>query len=411
MRGLIRIQSRLLGGFFLFLPLIALPGQGLADPLMPVSSVTETDISAELLNDAVSQDSLELIIASAQRRGVINGAVVLVGTHDQILYHRSMGRAGATPQSPLLDRHALFDIASLTKVVATTTAVIQLIDRGEIHLLDPIGAFIPELEDSDITVLNLLTHTSGLNDIELNPVIPLSSAIDHAAYENKVPAGERFRYADINFILLGNLVRRVSGHCLDRYTEEELFKPLKMNHTGFKPKANGLQVASTVISKEQERTGLVQDDNARRLGGVAGHAGLFTTADDLARFVQMILNHGTLDGVKILSDRAVDQMTAPYFFSDGRIVRGLGWDRSSPFSSPKSRLFSEDSFGHTGYSGTSLWIDPAADLFVVLLTTRQDYHDKGAINGLRRDISTMAYRLFRSVRQSSLEEQLLLPLP
>ncbi len=379
------------------------------DTPAPQSLVTEQSLDA--LFDMVSRGDLELLLHSAQRRGIISGATLVVGSAREILYHISVGRAGQTEQAPPLDKHALFDVASLTKVIATSASIVQLMDQGKLRLLDPIGAYIPELEQSDITILQLLTHTSGLNDIGLHPIIPLSSAIDHAALAVNTSAGERFRYADINFVLLGNLVRRVSGQCLSDYSVQHIFEPLGMRHTSFKPKIGSRQIVSTIINKERELTGTVQDENAQRLGGVAGHAGLFSTADDLGRFARMLLGGGELDGTRILSKRAVEQMTAPYFYADGRVVRGLGWDRRSAFSSPKGRNFGDDSFGHTGYSGTSLWIDPAADLFVVLLTTRKDYQDKSTINGLRRDISTMAYRIFRPITAPTLMEEITQPLP
>jgi CubicO group peptidase (beta-lactamase class C family) len=205
--------------------------------------------------------------------------------------------------------------------------------------------------------------------------------------------GSRFLYADINFILLGELVRRISGLPLDRYAHQMFYQPLGMQTAGFTPSPSSNN-APTLGGGRIALSGVVQDENARILGGVAGHAGLFSSVHDLARFAGMLLSGGQLNGTRVLSSRAVAQMTAPYFFRNGRVVRGLGWDRESPFSAPKGTIFSEFSYGHTGYSGTSVWIDPDADLFVLLLTTRLDYQRLRSFNKLRADISTLAAALF-----------------
>ncbi len=189
------------------------------------------------------------------------------------------------------------------------------------------------------------------------------------------------------------MVRRISGKPLNLFSNDEFYRPLGMKNSGFLPQP-GIDSAVTLGRRNSVQSGTVQDENAQKLGGVAGHAGLFSTVTDLAKFSSMLLNHGQLKGVKVLSDRAVSQMTAPYYFSNGKIVRGLGWDMESRFSSPKGTLFSEFSFGHTGYSGTSIWIDPEADLYVILLTTRVDYKNKRRFNRLRSDISTLAAALF-----------------
>jgi CubicO group peptidase (beta-lactamase class C family) len=163
------------------------------------------------------------------------------------------------------------------------------------------------------------------------------------------------------------------------------------------PDLNG-SIASTIGSRSVMLTGRVQDENARRMGGVAGHAGLFSSASDLSRFAAMILNNGSFRGKRIFSERVLAQMSAPYFYSNGRVVRGLGWDIYSPYSAPRGSYFSEMSFGHTGYSGSSIWIDPKRDLFVILLTIRLDYRDINHFNRLRSDISTMAASIFSQPR-------------
>ncbi|MBI2355205.1 MAG: beta-lactamase family protein [Deltaproteobacteria bacterium] len=336
---------------------------------------------------------------NAISRGLIAGGVIVVGNRDGILYSAARGRLTPLPEAPPLTERTIFDIASLTKVLATAPAVMKLMEEGRITLLDPLTRWFPEFEGTgreDITILNLLTHTSGLDDMALSPEEPLKSAIRKAASQKtwKQP-GNRFRYADINFILLGELVRRTAGVTLDRFCHEQIYAPLGMNDTMFLPPLEFAPAMAPTIGPGNGLTaGIVQDENARRLGGVAGHAGLFSTAADLARFVRMVMNEGTLDDRRIFSERVVTQMTAPYFYSSGHVVRGLGWDIQSPFSSPKGNFFSEMSFGHTGYSGTSVWIDPQRDLFVILLTVRLDYRDTRLFNRLRSDISTLAVAVF-----------------
>lgn len=380
------LPSRLPGGFFLRLISMVIIGCLLATPAVRA----ETDPLQEAGRTAV----LDTLLHNAVRRGLISGAVVLVGNHSGTLYAQAVGKAGFEREARPLALSTVFDVASLTKVFATTPAIVRLMDQGYLSLLDPVSRWFPEFAGSDITILHLLTHTSGLNDGMLDHDAPLESAIRRAALKAvTVKAGTRFQYADINFILLGNLVRRVSSMGLDQYCRESFYRPLDMLHTGFNPAAKA-DTAATLIGRNGVLNGVVQDGNARLLGGVAGHAGLFSTAGDLARFSRMLLNGGELDGKRIFSARAVSQMIAPYYFRNGSIVRGLGWDRESPFSSPKGTLFSEVSFGHTGYSGTSVWVDPDADLYVILLTTRINYSNRRSFNRLRSDISTAAAALY-----------------
>lgn len=351
-----------------------------------------TSVRAEVdpVSEAGRVSVIEFMLQQAINRGLIRGAVVVVGDHQGILYEHAVGVSGFDATAPPLTTTAVFDIASLTKVFATTPAIVKLLDDGKLSLLDPLSRWFSEFEGSDITILDLLTHTSGLHDTGLDSAAPMQSAIERAAAQNGlIAAGSRFRYADINFILLGELVRRISGLSLDHYTRQMFYAPLGMQTAHFSPPPN-----ATYVPTLGGGYGVVQDENARMLGGVAGHAGLFSSVHDLARFAGMLLSGGQLNGTRVLSSRAVDQMTAPYFFSNGKIVRGLGWDRESPFSAPKGTIFSELSYGHTGYSGTSVWIDPEADLYVLLLTTRLDYQRLRSFNKMRGDISTLAAALF-----------------
>jgi CubicO group peptidase (beta-lactamase class C family) len=355
--------------------------------------------AADELLDAGRAATIDYMLERAVSQGSIGGGVVLVGNRSGVTYTASRGKIGFAADSSALNERTIFDIASLTKVVATAPAIMKLLEEGRITLLDPLTRWFPEFVGSgreDITILNLLTHTSGLNDIPISSIEPLTTTIHKAALQKnwRLP-GSRFLYADINFILLSELVHRVSGVTLDRYCREHLYGPLGMGDTMFLPPHElSASIAPTLGTANEMLTGIVQDQNARHLGGIAGHAGLFSSASDLSRYAQMILNNGRLHGIQVFSERVLEQMTAPYFYSNGSVVRGLGWDIYSPYSSPRGSFFSEMSFGHTGYSGSSIWIDPERDLFVILLTVRFNYRDPRQINRLRSDISTIAASVF-----------------
>lgn len=335
----------------------------------------------------------------AMADGLIAGGVVVVGNRYGIVYESAFGRVSGEPGASPVTTETTFDVASLTKVVATAPVVMGLVEQGRLSLADPLVRWFPEFADSGkdgIQVEHLLTHTSGLDDFPLSAEAPLPSAIEGAARQKlKGEPGHRFRYADINFILLGELVRRVTGTSLDRIAAETIYAPLAMGGTCFNPgpAIAGRCAATLDVFGGGPRFGAVQDPSARLLDGVAGHAGVFTTAGDLARFCRMILADGELDGRRVLESRTVRQMTAPRFARGGTVRRGLGWDIASPFSSPKGSGFSEASFGHTGYSGSSIWIDPENDSFVIFLSVRLDYRHTKAFSKLRSDLSSVAFAM------------------
>ncbi|KAF0218996.1 MAG: hypothetical protein FD174_2385 [Geobacteraceae bacterium] len=352
-----------------------------------------------LPNHADRAAKIDLLLESAITRGLIAGGVVLVGNRHGVLFERAYGRVSSLPDARPMTVDAIFDTASLTKVVATAPVILKLAEERKISLVDPLVKWFPEFAGKgkdDLLVLNLLTHTSGLDDFPLSAANPLTSAIAGAATQRvKGGIGSRFKYADINFILLGEMVKKATGVGLDAYAAVHFFAPLGMKDTAFNPDREKIERCSaTILTNRTLMVGQAQDYLARQLGGVAGHAGLFSTAYDLARFCRMILNEGVFEGGEVLSSRAVRQMTAPYFSRGGSVVRGLGWDIASPYSSPKGGGFSEISFGHTGYSGSSIWIDPETDLFVVLLTSRLEYRKIKEFSQLRSDMSTLAAELF-----------------
>ena len=367
-----------------------------------ILSVVPSFAAGDALPLPLPTEKLDAAIQEAISARLIAGAVVVVGNRRETLFQKAYGQASAAADARPMAVDDIFDLASLTKVVATAPAILKLAEDGRLSLVDPVTRWFPEFTGKgkdELLALNLLTHTSGLDDFSLPAADAIEYAVRRAAAEPlNGTIGSRFRYADLNFILLGEVVRRVTGMPLDRYASTVLLTPLGMVDTGFNPDPASLsRFSATMVSRTTMLLGQTQDENARSLGGVAGHAGLFGTAGDLARFCRMILNEGRHEGRVILSERAVRQMTAPYFSRGGAVVRGLGWDIASPFSAPKGSGFSAYSFGHTGYSGGSLWIDAEADLFVVLLTSRIEYRPsyRNAFSRLRKNVSTISAELFR----------------
>ena len=333
------------------------------------------------------------------QKGLISGGVILIGNRDRTLFEKAYGRVSPVTDARPMTVDTLFDLASLTKVIATTPAILKLAEGRKLSLVDPVKKWFPELEGKgkdDLLVMHLLTHTSALNDFSLSTEKPMLSAIEGVAEQSlKGEIGNRFHYADINFILLGEMVRRVSGETLNDYTATTIYQPMGMKDTGFLPSVDLRgRAASTQGDENITFSGDPQDYLARQLGGVAGHAGLFSSSADLAVFCRMMLAGGRSSGRKIMAERTVNQMTAPYFSRGGKVVRGLGWDIASPYSAPRGSFFSRSSFGHTGYSGASLWLDPAADLYVIVLTTRLDFRKKAQFSQLRSELSTLAVEAY-----------------
>jgi uncharacterized protein YbbC (DUF1343 family)/CubicO group peptidase (beta-lactamase class C family) len=372
-----------------------------------ISSRSSGSLAQDAPEPAAFAAIAPLVDAAIQRRE-LPGAVVLVGRGDRIVYKHAFGSRAVAPSPEPLTDDTIFDLASLTKVVATTTSVMQLVEQGRIRLRDPVAQFIPEFAahgKNSITILHLLTHTSGLP-----PDLPLEvefSGADEAIRRSNdlTPAsqpGEKFVYSDINFFLLGDIVRRVSGERLDRYAKAHIFDPLAMDDTMFLPPAS---LQPRIAPTERCRPlswpcsdpaapflrGIVHDPTARRMGAVAGHAGLFSTAADLSRFCRMLLDGGRLDAARILSPATIDRMTQPSTPAGMKDVRGLGWDIDSTYSSNRGDLFPAGStFGHTGFTGTSLWLDPRTKSYVVFLSNRVHPDGKGDVTALRGKVATIA---------------------
>jgi uncharacterized protein YbbC (DUF1343 family)/CubicO group peptidase (beta-lactamase class C family) len=335
---------------------------------------------------------VDSVIQQAIAEGSIPGAVLIVGHDGKVVYRRAYGHRALEPRHETMTLDTVFDLASLTKVVATTTAVMQLVEQGKVRLNDPVAKYLPEFAQNgkeDITVRQLLTHYSGLQpDLDLKtPWEGKETAYRMAFAETPTePPGSQFIYSDINFIVLGALVERVSGETLDAYAARHIFAPLRMTRTSFAPPVSWrARIAPTQYDeKEHMLRGVVHDPTARRMGGVAGHAGLFSTADDLAKFAQALLNGG--DG--ILSQATVEKMTSPQQPAAAPVLRGFGWDIDSPFSSNRGDLLPVGGFGHTGFTGTSLWIDPTTQMYIILLTNAVHPRGKGSAVVLRSKVAT-----------------------
>jgi uncharacterized protein YbbC (DUF1343 family)/CubicO group peptidase (beta-lactamase class C family) len=333
---------------------------------------------------------VDAIVQDAIHDGQIPGAVVLIWHNDQVIYRKAFGHRSLEPKRELMTLDTIFDIASLTKVVATTTAVMQLVQRGEVRVNEPVAKYLPEFAQNgkdDITVRQLLTHFSGLTE-DLDLVQPWQGEATalHMAYMQSpvIPPGSRFLYSDINYIVLGALVEKVSGKTLDLYTAQNIFLPLGMTHTRYLPPKTWLPKIAPTEYDEQKKMlrGAVHDPTARRIGGVAGHAGLFSTADDLSKFAQALLK-----GSKVLSPPMVEKMTTPQQPPNAQTLRGFGWDIDSPFSSNRGDLLPVGSFGHTGFTGTSLWIDPTTRTYIILLTNAVHPRGGSAV-ALRSKVAT-----------------------
>ncbi len=357
------------------------PSPGAAAPV-PVASQEEQSWFAPL--DEVLKDA----IAS----GNAPGAVLLVAHNGLVAYRKAYGTRTVGTNAEPMTADTIFDLASLTKVIATTTCVMRLEQLGQIKLNDPVAKYIPDFAQNgkeDVTIRMLLTHYSGLPaDIDLKQ--PWNGVDEGYARANASklvnPPGTTFLYSDVGFVVLGELVQKVSGMPLDQYAQQYVFGPLGMTSTRFNPPPTWVpRIAPTQRDEHtgQVLRGTVHDPTARQMGGVAGDAGLFSNVDDVAKFAQAILN----GGAPILNSLIVEKMTTPQQPANMPNVRGLGWDIDSPYSSNRGELLPVGSFGHTGFTGTSLWIDPTTDTYVILLTNATMLKD-GSVIALRSEIAT-----------------------
>jgi uncharacterized protein YbbC (DUF1343 family)/CubicO group peptidase (beta-lactamase class C family) len=341
---------------------------------------------------------IDAIVERAIADRAVPGAVVVVGRMGNIAYAKAFGRRAVVPHDEPMTRDTLFDLASLTKPVATATSALTLIDTGKLRLIDRLGDLLPEFDNhgkGSITVEQLLRHRAGF--IPDNPIGdysdgPAAAWSRLASIGLTYTPGHGYVYSDVGFEVLGRVVEKAAGKPLDVYASETIFRPLGMADAGFKPaEPLRVRIAPTEPADGAMLRGVVHDPRARALGGVAGHAGLFGTADDLAIYAAMLLNHGRgRDGRPILTDASVRLMRDAGGTLPGQ-RRGLGWDIDTPHSAPRGRLFGTDGFGHTGFTGTSLWVDQNTQTFVILLTSRLHPDGKGGSpTRLRSDVATAA---------------------
>ncbi|MBZ5631421.1 MAG: serine hydrolase, partial [Acidobacteriia bacterium] len=308
-------------------------------------------------------------------------------------FRKAYGYRSLEPRRETMTLDTIFDMASLTKCMATAVAVMQLVQDGQVRLNDPVARYIPAFSANgkqDITVRQLLTHYSGLpEDLDLKqPWHGRDAAFRMAMDETpEYTPGSRFFYSDVNYEVLGFLVERVSGMALEKYASVHIFQPLKMAETTYLPPASWRpRIAPTEYDEGGHMLrGVVHDPTARRMGGVAGHAGVFSTANDLAKFAQAMLD----GGAPVLSPLMVEKMTTPQQPPNATSVRGFGWDIDTAFSSNRGELLPVGSFGHTGYTGTSLWMDPVTRTYIIILANAvHPRGQNGAMVSLRNRTAT-----------------------
>lgn len=345
--------------------------------------------------DASRLAAIDNVVEEGLRYERMPGCVVLVGYRGRIAWLKSYGSRQVKPDVVAMTTDTLFDLASLTKPIATATSIMLLIEDGLIDLDATAAKYIPELAVNGkevITIRQLLTHQSGL--------LPDNSIRDYEdgrveafrrihELDLRAEPGTRFMYSDVGFIVLGEIVERVSGKTLDVFARERIFTPLGMSETGFKPHSDlKKRAAPTQERNGKWMRGEVHDPRAYKLDGVAGHAGLFSTAEDLARYAQMLVNGGILGETRILKPETCQLMQTSQEVSSG--VRTLGWDRRTGYSSNRGDLFSAGAFGHGGFTGTALWVDPAQEMFVIFLSNRVHPDGKGSVNSLAGRLGTIA---------------------
>ena len=356
-------------------------------------------------------DRIDAAVKESIERKECPGAVVVVGRHGKVVFRKAYGHRAVEPAVEPMTADTVFDVASLTKPVATATSVMVLVEEGKLRLADPVAKLLPGFAAGGgardkVTVEELLTHRAGLAaDDPMALYVGTSQEIFERKYRQPLvaPPGSRFLYSDAGYEVLGELVRRVSSLPLDEFARRHIFEPLGMAQTEFRPGGNGKLPLSRIAPTERVagvlRRGAVHDPRAFALGGAAGHAGLFSTADDLARYAFALLRGGG----PVLSPAGVAAMTRPRPYGDGNL-RALGWDVSTSYSSNRGDLFPAGSFGHTGWTGTSLWIDPETETVVILLTNRNHPDGSGNVIALRGKVATIVASAITDVKAEELRK-------
>ncbi len=375
-----------------FLGWFGLGATGWAQSISGETNAAALELTRELDPEACA--AIDALVEQGIEQGEMAGAMVAVADRRSTLFAQAYGDRQVEPERVEMTLDTLFDLASLTKPIATACSVMKLMEPGKIELDTPVAHYLPEFGANGkeaVTVTDLLLHQGGL--------IPDNALGDYdhgpeAAWEKicglslRQSPGEKFVYTDVGFIVLGQLVSRVDGRPLDEFSHQELFAPLGMTMTRFNPDADLRQRAAATERREDRwMVGEVHDPRAYRLDGVAGHAGLFSTAADLIVFGQMLLGEGVRDGQRVLNSQTVQTMAEPRKISRG--LRALGWDVRSPYSSNRGESFSESAFGHGGFTGTVFWVDPQRELVFVFLSTRLHPDGRGTVNPLAGEIATV----------------------
>ena len=341
------------------------------------------------------------LVAEGLEKKRMPGCVIAIGRRGKLVYHQAFGHRQLEPEALPMQLDTVFDMASITKPVATATSVMMLVEQGKLRVRDKVTTYIPDFGSHgkrNITLMQCLTHQAGF--------IPDNAVGDYkdgrkTAFENiyklstKYDPGTSFVYSDVGFILLDDLIERASGQTVAAFSKQHIFQPLGMRESGYLPNKELQLRAATTEQREiggSWMKGEVHDPRSHLMGGVAGHAGLFSTAKDIAIYAQMMLNGGTYQGKRILSRATVEMMTRDYKIVEGKKVsiRGLGWDKLTGYSSNRGENMSSRAFGHGGFTGTVLWIDPELDMFFIFLSNRVHPNGKGSINRLAGRIATLA---------------------
>jgi uncharacterized protein YbbC (DUF1343 family) len=383
------ILTTLLSITLLFITPLAPSAAAQPSETLPLISAAAAGMDAERL------EVIDEVVREGLSQAKMPGCVVVVGRSSGVVLKRAWGFRQTVPAQVPMTVDTVFDLASLTKPIATATSILVLAGEDRLDVEAPVSRYWPEFAQNakdQVTIRHLLTHTSGLiADNSLNDYsgTPDESLQKIAALKLTAQPGAEFIYSDVGFIVLGHIVRQISGEDVNVFSRRAVFEPLGMQETGYLP-SEPLRARAAVTEQREERwmQGEVHDPRAWRLGGVAGHAGLFSTADDLSRYAMMMLGRGTAGNVRIIDEGTWKLMTTAVEVPRGR--RTLGWDARTGYSSNRGDLMSSAAFGHGGFTGTGIWIDPVRDLFVIFLSNRVHPDGKGLVNPLIGRVGTLA---------------------
>jgi CubicO group peptidase (beta-lactamase class C family) len=342
-------------------------------------------------------------VKAAIGRGELPGAVVMVVCRGDVVFHKAYGQRSKQPEPTLMTEDTVFDLASLTKPIATATAIMLLLEDGKLRVQDPVSQYLPAFtrkETEGITLEHLLVHTSGLiadNALEDYQGNPEQSWKNILSLNPRFAPGSKFVYSDVGYMLLGKVVEQVSGMPLDQFTARRIFTPLGMSDTGYRPQGDRKKRCAPTDRRDGAWIpGEVHDPRSYRLGGVAGHAGLFSTAADMAVYARMLLDDGRHQGKGFLKPETVRLMTTPRKVptDKGPGLRTYGWDMDTSYSANRGAGFPKGvSFGHTGFTGTSIWLDPQSRSAVIFLSNRLHPDGKGNVTKLRGEVATIAAKI------------------